>query len=59
MILQIMDEKQINRNNLLDAISDFEKNNKYAKSLLTNNSPWVNFTNDAFNYRPYQTCIVM
>lgn len=57
----LMDEKQINRNSLLDAVDEFQNNEKYKYLNLDKNQnyEWVNFTNDAFNYRPYQPCIVM
>jgi hypothetical protein len=46
----LMDEPRIRRNFLLDAIRDFEKQNIDRLSTV--------FSNEAFNYRPYQPCVI-
>lgn len=59
----LMDEKQIGRNSLLEAIDDFTKQQSNIGSNLiyddNNYIFWVCFTDLAFNYRPYQGCSVM
>ena len=62
----LMDEKQISRFHLLQAIDDFTKqqsnfcSNFINSNLIQNNEIlWVRFTDLAFNYRPYQGCCVM
>ena len=59
----LMDEKQIGRHFLLEAIDDFTKHQQTIASTLihddNNDIYWVQFTNIAFNYRPYQGCCVM
>jgi chloramphenicol O-acetyltransferase len=58
---KIMDEKQIGRNSLLQAIDDFTKQQSNIGSNLIqyNEIPWIRFVDLAFNYRPYQGCSVM
>jgi hypothetical protein len=53
----LMNENQINRFSLLQAIDDFYKNEKNITE--NNNYEWMRFTDMAFNFRPYQTCSVM
>jgi hypothetical protein len=54
----LLDERYICRNKLLDAIDTFgykfmiNKKDKYAYS------GWTGFTDEAFNYRPHQPCII-
>lgn len=57
----LMDEKQIGRNSLLNAIDDFTKQQCAIGSNLIqyNEISWMRFTDLAFNYRPYQGCCVM
>ena len=57
----LMDEKQIGRNSLLNAIDDFTKQQSTIGSNLIqyNEISWMRFTDLAFNYRPYQGCCVM
>ena len=60
----LMNEKQIGRLFLLNAIDDFTKqqNNKDKEdSILLNIDEiyWFQFTDLAFNYRPYQGCFIM
>ena len=57
----LMDEKQIGRNSLLNAIDDFTKHQSTIGSNLIqyNEISWMRFTDLAFNYRPYQGCCVM
>jgi 5'-deoxynucleotidase YfbR-like HD superfamily hydrolase len=57
----LMDDKQINRFSLLDAIEDFQKSEKYINTYKNNmnNTYWFTFTDMAFNYRPYQPCCIM
>ena len=51
---KLIDDNYISRNNLLDAIQDFTKqNNNKVKYIL-----WERFTDEAFNYRPWQTCCI-
>ena len=53
----LIDENAISRHQLLDAIDTF----KYKYKLLKNTdnySNWMRFTDEAFNYRPYQPCII-
>lgn len=47
----LMENKQISRNCLLDAIRDYEQTNGCDQLH-------VSFTNVAFNYRPYQPCVI-
>ena len=54
---QLIDDNAISRHQLLDAIDTF----KYKYKLLKNTdnySNWMRFTDEAFNYRPYQPCII-
>lgn len=53
----LMDDTQINRYSLLKAIDNFEKSKNYKFNITNNN--WYNFSNTAFNFRPYQGCCVM
>ena len=49
----LMDDKQISRNGLLDAIDDYKRsgyNVDYPLSTV--------FTDNAFNYRPWQGCVI-
>lgn len=56
----LMDEKQIGRNSLLNAIDDFTKQQtNIASTLIYDDIFWVRFMDLAFNYRPYQGCCVM
>jgi hypothetical protein len=54
----LLDEKEISRFKLLDAIDNFgykfmlNKQNKYEYS------GWSRFTDEAFNYRPHQPCTI-
>jgi hypothetical protein len=49
----LMDEPRINRNSLLDAISAYEK------TLTSQCCPLsTRFTDEAFNCRPYQPCVI-
>ena len=51
---KLIDDDYISRNSLLDAIRDFTKKNDDIENYIS----WVNFTNEAFNYRPYQSCCI-
>jgi hypothetical protein len=64
----LMNEEQINRFSLLDAIDDFVKDfsktekkteKKTIIDIIYNNVEWQNFANNAFNFRPYQSCSIM
>jgi hypothetical protein len=68
----LINDEQINRFSLLSAIDDFSKNennkidNNTNDTIGENTNPldihnysWINFTDAAFNYRPYQPCCVM
>jgi hypothetical protein len=46
----LMQEEYISRNSLLDAIRDFNKTN----ISVYGNRNWSNFSDNAWNYRPYQ-----
>lgn len=50
---RLMSEPRINRFSLLGAISDYEKTDDGRKYPFP-----VSFTDEAFNYRPYQPCII-
>ena len=51
----LMDDKQISRYKLLDAIDNFQKSEKYKNICENDNSYyWISFQELAFNYRPYQ-----
>ena len=50
---RLMSEPRINRFSLLGAISDYEKTDDGRKYPFP-----VSFTDEAFNYRPYQPCVV-
>jgi len=54
----IDEENAISRNKLLDAIDEFK--HILLKNNDTNNDykNWIRFTDEAFNYRPYQPCII-
>jgi hypothetical protein len=58
----LMVEKFINRNCLLDAIVDFKKTdyfkNKCKDVYELPNYIWKNFDNNSYNFRPYQPCII-
>ena len=47
----LMQEEYISRNNLLDAIDHFKKVNFVLCNATYN---WVKFSDNAWNYRPYQ-----
>ena len=60
----LIDEEAITRFKLLDAIDTF-KYKFQNKSIINNDtntnndySNWIKFTDEAFNYRPYQPCII-
>ena len=57
----LMDEKQITRHSLLNAIDEFKKSeiyiNNYKQNIYVQN--WIYFIDNAFNCRPYQPCCVM
>jgi hypothetical protein len=53
----LINEEAISRFKLLDAIDNF----KYKYKLLNDKydySNWMRFTDEAFNYRPHQPCII-
>jgi len=58
----LMIEKFINRNCLLDAIADFKKTDYFTtitqKEYDLPNYAWTIFDNNSFNCRPYQPCII-
>ena len=66
----LLDENQITRNQLLNAIDNFPYKFQYKikkdgnndgnndDTQLLNYSQWTRFTDEAFNYRPYQPCII-
>ena len=50
-------EAIITRDNLLDILDDFKlKNNEV---VVDNSHAWILLSDNAFNYRPYQPCVVM
>jgi hypothetical protein len=49
----LMDESRINRQCLLTAISDYKKTELYVKFPLSES-----FQDEAFNFRPYQSCVI-
>ena len=53
----LIDENAICRNKLLNAIDAFKYNNTDSNTN-TGYSSWMRFTDSAFNYRPYQPCII-
>jgi hypothetical protein len=65
----LMNDEQINRFCLLNAIDDFNKynnthtddidNENKIDSAYLNDRDWISFTDCAFNYRPYQSCMIM
>ena len=56
----IDEENAISRNKLLDAIDEFKHIVLKINNANINNDykHWVKFTDEAFNYRPYQPCII-
>lgn len=56
----LINENSISRDKLLNAIDTFKYQYKLLKNNDTNNeySNWLRFTDAAFNYRPYQPCII-
>lgn len=63
----LLDEHEINRNQLLNAIDNFSYINQYKidkdenkedENKVINFTAWMRFTDEAFNYRPYQPCII-
>ena len=71
----VMDEKYINRYKLLDAIEDFKKTEDFINYFSNNDNEdnennndikykmkkyeWNHFCDQAFNYRPWQPCVIM
>jgi len=66
----LMNDEEINRYCLLNAIDDFVKRynspnepfhdiDDVLEKTYIYNVDWLAFTDQAFNYRPYQPCIVM
>jgi hypothetical protein len=57
----LMVEKFINRNYLLDAITDFKKTD-YFKTIKNEyelpHYAWVIFDDNSYNCRPYQPCVI-
>jgi hypothetical protein len=54
----LLDEKYICRNKLLDAIDTFGYKFMLNKKDKYEYSGWTKFTDEAFNYRPHQPCII-
>ena len=62
----LLDEKEITRNQLLNAIDNFPYKYQYKinkdenkdKNKVIDFSAWIRFTDEAFNYRPYQPCVI-
>jgi hypothetical protein len=58
----LMIETFINRNKLLDAISDFKKTDYFKKTSKEQyelpNYAWIIFDDNSYNCRPYQPCII-
>jgi hypothetical protein len=54
----LLDERYICRNKLLDAIDKFGYKFMINKKDKYNYSGWTSFTDEAFNYRPHQPCII-
>jgi hypothetical protein len=55
----LIDEYAICRNKLLDAIDAFKyKYNNTDNDTDNDNRNWIRFTDAAFNYRPYQPCVI-
>ena len=61
----IDEENSISRNNLLNAIDDFKCTLIYNSIIKKDNKDaeyrfiqWMKFTDEAFNYRPYQPCVI-
>ena len=50
----LLDDEYISRNNLLDAIQEFTKQNDNKVSCRS----WGRFDDEAFNCRPYQPCCI-
>jgi len=50
-------EAIIKRDNLLDILDDFKLKNNAV--VVDNSHAWVLLSDNAFNYRPYQPCVVM
>ena len=55
---QLLDERYICRNKLLDAIDTFKYKSIIIKDIKDDYAGWVRFTDEAFNYRPHQPCII-
>ena len=55
---QLLDERYICRNKLLDAIDTFKYKSIIIKDIKDDYVGWVRFTDEAFNYRPHQPCII-
>lgn len=58
-------EDAISRNKLLNAIDDFKCTVIYNSIIKKDNKDaeyrfiqWMKFTDEAFNYRPYQPCVI-
>ncbi len=57
----LMVEKFINRNALLDAITDFKRTDYFKKIENEFELPhyaWVIFDDNSYNCRPYQPCVI-
>lgn len=54
----LLDERYICRNKLLDAIDTFGYKFMLNKKDKYEYSGWTKFTDEAFNYRPHQPCII-
>lgn len=56
----LINENSISRDKLLNAIDTFKYQYKLLKNNDTNNdyTNWLRFTDAAFNYRPYQPCVI-
>ena len=53
----MMSEQVIKSNNLLDILDSFQVKN--YKLVNENAWMWIPLSNNAFNYRPHQPCVVM
>ena len=51
-------EKYINRNQLLNAIDNFKYKFVFTIKNKDEYLGWTKFSDEAFNYRPYQPCII-
>ena len=55
----LLDEKKITRIQLLNAIDTFTyKEENKEENKVIDFSAWSRFKDEAFNYRPYQPCII-